>query len=215
MSQNKKHNKQKQENKKDIRFKVQMYFISLMMLFALITPIAAHPIRDEDICGKNLKEFIIVFLKTNYLLLICIALIIVAYILLKQLEFRWNGARDLSVKIIEVDEQNYEYLTFLTTYIIPLACLNFDEVRYVIVLFILLVLIGFIFVQSEFYLGNPTLALLQYRLYRVKYMLNGETYEKLVITKDRLNVDDYIEAIPFDDHSWYVRRNTRHEGADN
>ena len=211
MSQRKKHDKEKREHDKDVGFKVQMYIVSLMMLFALIIPISAHPLKNECISGKGLKEFIIVFFENNYLSFISFALVLVSYILLKQLEYRWNGTRNLSVKIVEVEEQNYEYLTFLTTYIIPLACLNLDELRYVIVQFILLILIGFIFVQSEFYLGNPTLALMHYRLYKVKYIENGMIQEKLVITKDRLSINDYIEAIPFDDHSWYVRRNTYDE----
>lgn len=214
MSQRKKYDKEKREYDKDVGFKVQMYIISLMMLFALIIPISAHPLKNECISGKGLKEFIIVFFENNFLAFISFALVLVSYILLKQLEYRWNGTRNLSVKIIEIQEQNYEYLTFLTTYIIPLACLNLDELRYVIVLFILLILIGFIFVQSEFYLGNPTLSLLHYRLYKVKYTENGMIQEKLVITQDRLSINDYIEAIPFDDHSWYVRRNTYDEGAD-
>ncbi len=50
-------------------------------------------------------------------------------------------------------------MTFLTTYIIPLVCIDLTKIRYVIVLVVLLVLIGFIFVRMDLYCGNPTLLL--------------------------------------------------------
>ena len=110
------------------------------------------------------------------------------------------------MEAISVENENFEYLTFLTTYIIPLVCINLDEVRYVFVLFILLIIIGIIFVRSDFYLGNPTLALMNYKLYRIRYVMNGMEQERMIITRDKIQAGDYVEAIPFDQHTWYVRR---------
>lgn len=81
---------------------------------------------------------------------------------------KWAGVSNPPYEILSVKNENYEYLTFLTTYIIPLICIDLTKVRYVIVLGVLLVLIGFIFIRMDLYYGNPTLALMGYRLYRAE-----------------------------------------------
>lgn len=193
--------------KNNVWFKVQMYVISLCLLFVLIIPITIRfPDMDSGFQQLALNNQIITVCKNNILLIICFVMACAGYLLFKELENRWRGTRNLSVQITEVEGKNFEYLTFLTTYIIPLVCIDLEDTRYIVVLIALLTIIGIIFVRSDFYLGNPTLALMNYRLYRVKYRLSGDEYERIVITKDRLEVDDYIESIPFDKSTWYVRR---------
>lgn len=82
--------------------------------------------------------------------------------------------------------ENYEYLTFLTTYIIPLICIDLKNIRYIIVLGILLILIGAIFVKIDLYYGNPTLALMGYRLYRAEIENVDAPDGIILLTKDRL-----------------------------
>lgn len=190
------------ENK--IGFKIQMYVISLWLLFVLMIPISIKPPHIDD----EQQVFISIggWMKENCLLLVSLFMVLVGYLLYKGLEYRWRGTRNLSVRVVETKNENFEYLTFLTTYIIPMVCINLDEQRYVIVLFLLLVISGIIFVKSDFYLGNPTLALMGYRLYEIQYELNGKTYEAQIISKDKIQTDDYIEYIPFDKRTWYVRR---------
>lgn len=197
----------KTEEKNNVFFKIQMYIISLWLFFLLIIPITIQPLEKNIWCNDfKWYEMIFYWCKENILPIICLIMALFGYILFKQLEYKWKGTRNLSVRVIEVENENFEYLTFLTTYIIPLVCINLDELRYVIVLFILLVIIGIIFVKADFYLGNPTLALMGYKLYSIRYQLNGQEYEKMIVTKDKIRVDDYIESIPFDKNAWYVRR---------
>lgn len=187
--------------------KIQMYLISLWLLFVLIIPITIRSVPYEEILeAGGWPEAAVLICRQNLLPLICVFMALLGFVLFHLLEHRWNGTRHLPVKVTSVENENFEYLTFLTTYIIPLVCINLDEVRYVFVLFILLIIIGIIFVRSDFYLGNPTLALMNYKLYRIHYIMNGVEQERMIITRDKIRAGDYVEAIPFDQHAWYVRR---------
>lgn len=118
-----------------------------------------------------------------------------------------DGVTNPPAKIISIQNENYEYLTFLTTYIIPLICINLEETRYVIVLIILLIIIGSIFVKMDLYLGNPTLALLGYHLYRIKVEKIAENEDLLVISKDKLSLGSSIKWIKITENVWVVKEN--------
>ena len=196
---------EEKEAKENIFLKIQMYIISLWLLFLLIIPIT---FKYPDMNG-TIKENVMALLNDNLLPTISVIMVIIGIMMLKQLEYRWKGTRDLPIRITGVESENFEYLTFLTTYIIPLVCINLDEKRYVIVLFVLLVIIGVIFIKSDFYLGNPTMALMNYRLYKIQYIDNDILEERLVITKEKLQPGDYVEAIPFDQKTWFVKRSAK------
>ncbi|MGO3751523.1 MAG: anti-phage protein KwaA [Peptoniphilaceae bacterium] len=189
--------------KNNILLKTQMYIISLWLLFVLLIPIT---INVKGINADSLIETLKMLCKNNILSIVCLLMAVLGMVLFKQLEYRWKGTRNLSVKVEVVENQNYEYLTFLTTYLIPLVCINLDETRYVIVLFVLLIVIGIIFIKSDFYLGNPTLALMNYKLYNIQFVVNEQRHQRLVISKEKIVEGDFVESIPFDDKTWFVRR---------
>ncbi len=191
----------------NVFLKIQMYIISLWLLFLLIIPLTVQSLKSEELDGvKDWKRVLYLLWDKNKLPAFCLLMVLAGYLLLKQLEYRWHGTRNLPVQVIEVQNENFEYLTFLTTYIIPLVCINLDETRYLIILFILLFIIGIIFIKSDFYLGNPTLALVGYKLYRIKHLTSSGEQEIIVVTKDTIHKNDFIESIPFDKGTWYVRR---------
>lgn len=192
--------------KNNIFLKIQMYIISLWLLFVMLIPITFN---GNAVNADSLGRKLILLCVDNILPIVCLLMALLGMVLYKQLKYRWSGTRDLSVKIETAESENYEYLTFLTTYIIPLVCINLDETRYVIVLFVLLFVIGIIFIKSDFYLGNPTLALMNYKLYRIQFVVNGERRERLVISKEKIVKGDFVEAIPFDEKTWFVRRSVR------
>lgn len=198
---------EKGEEENDIWLKIQMYIISLWLLFLLLILMTVQPLDFERIEGDlSFLNKLGAIVRENRLPVFCFGLMLLGYIFLKCLNHRWKGTRILSVQIKEVKSKNFEYLTFFTTYIIPLICFDFSHVRNVLLLFILLAVIGVIFVMSDFYLGNPTLALMGYRLYKIQVRIDGNESERLVITKDKIKKDDYVEYIPFDNNAWYVRR---------
>ena len=111
----------------------------------------------------------------------------------------------IGIAYVYVKNENYEYLTFLTTYIIPLICIDLTKVRYVIVLGVLLVLIGFIFIRMDLYYGNPTLALMGYRLYRAEIKGCEAPDGIILISRDRLNKASSIKWIPIDEYVWIAK----------
>lgn len=58
------------------------------------------------------------------------------------------GVTNPPYEIESIKNENYEYLTFLTTYIIPLICIDLTKIRYVFVPGVLLVLIGIYLYQN-------------------------------------------------------------------
>lgn len=119
---------------------------------------------------------------------------------------QWKGVENPVYEIEEIKNENYEYLTFLTTFIMPLVCMDFTDLRYILVFFALVLVIGFIFIRTDLYYGNPTLALMGYRLYRVHIKGRSTPDGIILITKDQLCKGDAIKWIPIDEHVWVVRR---------
>ena len=74
-----------------------------------------------------------------------------------------------------------------------------------IVLGVLLFLIGWIFVKMDLYYGNPTLALMGYRLYRAKIKDGNAPDGIILISKDRLTSDVAIKWIRIDKYVWVVK----------
>ena len=187
------------------RNKYELYIMSLWLLFVLIIVITI----DVPICLGNNCEFIGFreVLRRNIISLVALFLVIIGLVFYKRFEYRTSGSKKISSKIEKIEDVNYEHLTFLTTYIIPLICFNLTSTRYVIALGILLYVIGVIYVQTDKYYANPTLALLGYRLYKVDLVTRtGDKNSIMIITKDRLLISDQIRRLDLDDKTCFARR---------
>lgn len=183
--------------------KVRFYFMSLWLLFVLIffltvdVPVSFSP--DAKFIG--FAEL----LRRNVLSMISLGCAIISLVLAKRFQYRWAGVQNPPYNIKSIKNENYEYLTFLTTYIIPLICIDLTKVRYVLVLIVLLLIIGSIFVRMDLYYGNPTLALMGYRLYRAEIEGIDSPEGIILITKDRLAVNDSIKWIEIDEFVWVAK----------
>lgn len=137
--------------------KVRFYIISLWLLFFLVTICTIQiPCLQTTI---PIYDKIMLLLKTNIFPIITIILCVVCFVLVSITEFEWKGSSNPPYTIKAIKNENYEYLTFLTTCIIPLVCIDFEDVRYIAVFVILLFVIGIIFIKMDLYYGNPTLAI--------------------------------------------------------
>lgn len=192
-------NKEKRKTKLKIRF----YFMSLWLLFLLITIVT---IRKPEFTGdETLKEIIILSLKANIISIISLGLSIISISMAFFTKYEWSGGSNPPYEIVEIKNENYEYLTFLSTYIIPLICINFDNIRYILVLLILLIVIGAIFVKMDLYYGNPTLALLGYKIYRATLKGKNAPDGIILISKSKLTKDKSIKWIKLDDYVWVAK----------
>lgn len=188
----------KDKSRSSIGFKIIFYFISLWLLF-LLGAISSLTICEDGhfIGAENL-------LKRNIFTIILLLLSIVSLALTKVVDHMVKGALCPSYKIVSVKNENYEVMTFIATYIIPLVCMNLTEIKSFIIFSILVITLGIIITKMDLYMANPTLSLLGYRLYSIK--VDDKTDKSyFVITKKSIKLNDSIEWKELDTDRWYIR----------
>lgn len=161
--------------------KYQIYIISLWLLFLLIIVIYF----EVPICFFDNCKFIgFEKLLTPKILISSISFIFLFLGVLFYFSFKrkLQEAKNLPTTIDYIENINYEHLTFLTTYIIPLISFNLEIPRNIIALVILLSAIGVIYIKTDKFYANPTLAILGFKIYKIK-------------VKDRLNIERNLTLI--------------------
>ncbi|MGM8227798.1 anti-phage protein KwaA [Cellvibrio sp. ARAG 10.3] len=185
--------------------KFELYILSLWLLFFLIIVVTA----DIPTCFGEKCDFIgwKQLVASNVIPIVSLAFLLLGAFYYFRFDYRISGSKRLSVKIEKVEDLNYEHLTFLTTYIIPLICFNLESTRYVFSLMFLLIIIGIIYVKTDKFYANPTLAVLGYRLYKVTVSTRTTIRQDIVvITKDRLLELDQIRILELDEKVYFVRK---------
>lgn len=184
--------------------KIGLFFLSLWLFFILTIIITA----DVPICFSNGCNFIgfRTLLSNNIIPLICIVCLLIGTYSYFDFSFKLKDATQIPFKISKIENIDYEHLTFLTTYIVPLVCFNFIEIRYQLVLIILLVVIGIIYIRTDLFYANPTLALLNYRIYRVDGEFKDGIRENIVlISRKTLEVNQRVDYIKLDNRIYYAK----------
>lgn len=187
------------------RYKAEMYITSLWLLFLLLIIVTMDiPLYfGEDSHFVGFKEL----LSRNVIPIISLIFLLLGLFYVFRFQYILKGSNNSYFKIRKIKNKNYEHLTFLTTYIIPLICFNLGEIKYVVVLFFLLIIIGIIYVKTDMFYANPTLALLGYQLYEVDAELRSGVKEQIiVIAREKLNEQSNIVYKKLDENIYFVRR---------
>ncbi len=143
----------------------------------------------------------------NVVPIIALLLLGLGALYFQRFNYKISGSKSIPVRASSVEDLNYEHLTFLTTYIIPLICFNLTSERYILALALLLVVIGIIYVRTDKFYANPTLAVLGFRLYSAKITRRtGEEVKVTLITKDHIRDGDSIRFLELDNRVYYARR---------
>ncbi len=144
----------------------------------------------------------------NIIPLFCFFALIIGFVSYQDFKYQAKGTPELSFVIKEIENIDYEHLTFLTTYIIPLVCFQFDNLRYVFVFAIILFVIAIIYIRTDLFYANPTLAILKFRIYKLNgEFRNGENRKSIVIiTKDVLKVNDRVKYFKLDNRIYYASK---------
>lgn len=184
--------------------KVGFFILSLSILFVLILVLT---IDHLPIYFGDDWEFIGIgqLLIQNYIQILCVLMLLVAVASYCDFRFRGEGTRELSFTIVEVEKVDSESLTFLTTYILPLVCLDFDDPKYRFLFVVILILIGCIYVRTDLFYTNPTLALLNFRIYKVDGLFIRNRHKKniILISRDKLTTGDSVQYIKLDERIYY------------
>ena len=92
------------------------------------------------------------------------------------------------------------------TYIIPFISLDLSKPGYPIALAVLLIVTGIMFVKTDKFYANPSLAVLGYKLYSAQVSKRtGTTVKAIIITKDRLHHGSKIEYLELDERVFYAK----------
>jgi hypothetical protein len=191
--------------KESDKHKFELYVVSLWLLFLLIIVITI----DIPILKLNTMSpaEILELPKKNIISIISLICLIFGSVFYSRFSYRIKGSANLPFEVKKIENINYEHLTFLTTYTIPLICFNLTSIRYLITLFVLLIVIGCIYVKTDMFYANPSLAILGYHIYKVKYNNDSEEKNIVLITRDKIKKNDYIRYIKLDETIYYGRIN--------
>lgn len=152
----------------NLLYKVLLFNLSLVPLYIiLIIQYIDLKFMTEASFKQNdgVWKFI---LQTNYLPLFLLVLIVIGcagfYIFKKNTHYN----REDPTQFIDIESKDFDHLTFLSTYIIPLITFQLDDFRSFIAMAVLIILIGWIYIKSNSYYLNPTLLIFGYKIYKAK-----------------------------------------------
>lgn len=183
--------------------KLCLYLISLWILFLMLIVLK---LDVSSIPFKMNVKNIVYFVLSNQISCICFVFIILGVIGYWWFADSLNNAKNLPVKILQCESVNYENLSFLATYIIPLVCFPMETGREVFVMFSVIVIIGCIFVKTNLYYTNPSLILLGFNVYRVKTDSKKIFQQGIVIVKGKLDEGESIKYLSLSDNVYFGRK---------
>ncbi|MFD2288689.1 anti-phage protein KwaA [Pedobacter petrophilus] len=168
--------------------KIQLYIVSLWLLFFLlfINKVQIPYCFDKNCHFIGFTKLLI----TNIVPLIFLSLAIFGLIFYANFKYVIRRNRSLPDKVTRIENLNWEHLTFLVTYVIPFLSFNLNEDRNGLVFFIVLIIIGIIYIKTNMFYTNPTLALLGYHIYKLS-TTNKENI--IIISKDVIQENDSIQ----------------------
>ena len=185
--------------------KVGLYILSLWLLFLFITVLTI----DIPIYFGVDTEFIGIFplLSQNIVAFTSIVLLFVGIGVFRYFRFILKGSTHIPFEITKVESINYEHLTFLATYIVPLICFDLESTRYLIILVLLLVSMGMIYIKTDLFYANPSLALLGFHIYKVdgNFKVNRQKQGIILLSRSRLTQNQKVKYIKLDDRIFYVK----------
>lgn len=199
-----------------IKEEIKLYILSLAILFLIVLLITFDLsfLDSVDNCSiplecaaeKNNSQVLLEAIKSNWLPVLMAILISYCFFIKYEFEHKLDGGAGDSLNIIECESQDYEYLTFLATYIIPFFGFSFTEIGRLLAYAVLLVVIGIIFVKTEKYYANPTLAVFGYRIYKVTLTDGTDEYKSVVaITKGKLSSGNTVKFKNLSENVFFVR----------
>ena len=191
-----------------MKLKIQLYLLSLWLLFILLFINKV----DIPICFTKKCDFIGFnkLLVPNIIPLISLGFAFIGLIFYFNFKYIIRRNRSLPDKVIKIENMNWEHLTFLVTYVIPFLSFNFNEDRNGLVFFLILLIIGIIYVKTNMFYTNPTLALLGYHIYKLS-TVNKENI--IIISTDSILENDFVEYKLLSDNIYIANKSTNNEST--
>lgn len=182
------------------KYKIGLYIVSLILLFVSII-LKTFNYGTLEIC--NSSECIKEFLKANIPSIVCLLFIIAGLFVYKLYFKELDGdfAHSKTIKTIENISNNH--LSFLATYILPFVTFDFKDERNWLILIFMLIIIGIIYVKTNFFYTNPTLSLFGVYVYYITF--EGDDNKIIAISRKKLKPKDVIRRRLIDENIYFVK----------
>ena len=138
--------------KQKMRLKIQLYILSLWLLFILLFINKV----EVPICFSNCKFIgFSKLLSKNIIPLVSVVFVFLGFVFYYRFRYITEGAKSLPEQVTNIENINWEHLTFLVTYVVPLLSFDLDfnlsEERNGIMFFLVLIIIGMIYVKTNMF----------------------------------------------------------------
>jgi hypothetical protein len=183
-----------------LKYKIGLYIVSLILLFVSII------IKTGQVSLVSCSDFNCVkkFFLDNIPSCICLIFIaiglVVYFLYFKELD--GDFAHPKTIGSIENISNNH--LSFLATYILPFVTFDFKDTRNWIILTFMLLIIGIIYVKTNFFYTNPTLSLFGVYVYYITF--EGENTKIIAISRRRLKSTDIVRRRHIDENIYFVKK---------
>lgn len=188
----------------NVRRKIDLYILSLALLFLFFIILTSKLPQSPFVirCRASWIEMAMI----NPIAIISMVMLSYCAYAYKKFDFDLKGATDIPFEIRKVEGINYEHLTFLATYVIPLISFDFGSGRHMIVLGLLLVVMRAIYIKTDLFYANPSLALLGFHIYKADgHFKIGEREGIILVSRGRLQVGQRASYIKLDERIYYVK----------
>ena len=188
--------------------KILLYILSLWLLFISLI-IMSYDVNIIDIIKSSIKNnsflFFINSLKTKNIVFIISVFFVLSgiaiyYIFIYSIKGGWSN----SVKVTNVSNENHEHLEFLATYVMPLVFTDVNSKRTVLNLFLMIFAIGAIYIKTNKFYSNPSLAILGFKIYKGTVNDRGEE-NMVIISRKEIQNDSIIQYIKIDQFTCLVK----------
>ncbi|MCF6407786.1 hypothetical protein L3C95_33170 [Chitinophaga filiformis] len=182
--------------------RIKLFIISLWFLFLILFIIKA----DIPISFAKESKFIGFkrLIATNGIPLFALTFMILGAFF--YFDFNNNlskGAPLLPRRILTIKNINSKTLAFLATYVVPLACIDMDKSRALPLLVLLISLIGWIYISTNLFYTNPTLAIIGFKTYQID---TESEKDIIIITKHTLKANDSILPRHISENIYFVKK---------
>ncbi|WP_035384730.1 anti-phage protein KwaA [Ferriphaselus sp. R-1] len=187
-----------------VRRKVDLYILSLALLFIFFIIITVK-LPEAPFVMKDWKWWL-ALAEANPIGDISLILFGYSLYAYKKFDYDLKGSTDLPFEVKKIKGVNYEHLTFLATYVVPLISFDFGSGRRMIVLCLLLIVMGVIYVKTDMFYQNPSLALLGFHIYEASgNFKTGDREGLILISRKQIESAQRVSYIKLDGRIYYVK----------
>lgn len=184
--------------------KVMLYILSLWLLFlSLLIMSYDHDFFSKLYSSATQKGFskLLSEIKTkNFVFLISLTFLAISTLILPIFANSFNAGWSVACKVSDITNENHEHLEFLATYIMPLVFTDVTSKRTVLNLAIMIFAIGAIYVKTNKFYSNPSLAILGFKIYKGVIHDRGSK-ELIIISRGLLKNGSTIRYIKIDQNT--------------